>query len=241
MSEKVLLIRHMPGARSDRVAGGLAERGFQLDNCYVAEGDRLPHQDNYAAVVVYGGSQMVAQAGEQEYLRDELKWIEGWLRTEKPLLGICLGGQLLAHSLGAPVGPHPEGLSEVGFYPVAPTSAGRPLIPQNLMVYHWHTQGFELPEGAELLATGKQFRNQAFRYGRAYGLQFHPEITEGIQASWMQQAGHMLGNPGAQDRESQLADNPRHLPQLGNWLSGFLDHWLSAEVSPTPAAGQALA
>lgn len=237
MSDKVLLIRHMPGERNDRVSCELAARGFALETCRVAEGEPLPDPAPFAGVVIYGGAQMVEQAAELDYLRAELRWIERWLRDDKPLLGICLGGQLLAHSLGAPVGPHPEGLSEIGFYPIRPTPAGRGLIPDDFTVYHWHRQGFGAPETAALLATGESFENQAFRYGRAYGLQFHPEITAEIQGSWLAAASHMLSNPGAHSRERQLADNDRHLAPLGSWLSGFLDHWLPAAVRPIPAAG----
>jgi len=237
MSEKILLIRHMPGERNDRVSAGLTARGFVLETCRPVDGEALPDPADYAAAVIYGGAQMVEQAAELDYLREELRWIERWLREDKPLLGICLGGQLLAHSLGAPVGPHPEGLSEIGFFPVRPTAAGRDLIPEDLTVYHWHRQGFDAPASAELLATGAVFENQAFRYGRAYGLQFHPEITAEIQASWLEAASHMLEHPGAQSREGQLADNARHLAPLGNWLSGFLDRWLPARVTPLPAGG----
>ncbi|HLS69689.1 MAG TPA: gamma-glutamyl-gamma-aminobutyrate hydrolase family protein [Kiloniellales bacterium] len=225
MRGKILLVRHMPNARVDRVARELAERDFELETVNVAEGQALPPQEAFDAAVIYGGAQMVEQASELNYLRDELKWIENWLRTDKPLLGICLGSQLLAHTLGGSVGPHKEGLSEIGFYPVTPTEAGRTLIPQDLMVYHWHLQGFEAPRSAELLATGQTFENQAFRYGRAYGLQFHPEITSDIQKSWLEEASHMLDHPGAHTREQQLADARRHLTGLGQWLAAFLDHW----------------
>ena len=236
MSGKILLVRHMPNGREDRVIQELARRGFELEMVNVAEGQELPPQELHDAAVIYGGSQMVEQAEELPYLRDELRWIEGWLKTEKPLLGICLGSQLLAHCLGGAVGPHREGLSEIGFYPVTPTEAGRLLIPQDLMVYHWHLQGFEVPRSAEVLAQGETFENQAFRYGRAYGLQFHPEITAEIQEAWLEEASHMLEHPGAHPRERQLADARRYLAPLGDWLSDFLDHWLSPADARLPEA-----
>lgn len=237
MAGRILLVRHMPNARVDLVARELSARGFKLENVNVAEEEPLPSHERLDAAVIYGGAQMVEQASDLNYLREELKWIETWLETGKPLLGICLGSQLLAHTLGGSVGPHKEGLSEIGFYPVSPTEAGRGLIPEDLMVYHWHLQGFSAPRSAELLATAETFENQAFRYGRAYGLQFHPEMTADIHESWLELGSHMLDNPGAHSRDKQRADARRYLAPLGDWLSDFLDHWMPAHArTPEPVA-----
>src|SRR5690625_1981137 len=129
MRGKILLVRHMPNARVDRVARELAERDFELETVNVAEGQALPPQEAFDAAVIYGGAQMVEQASELNYLRDELKWIENWLRTDKPLLGICLGSQFLAHTLGSSVGPHTDVLHEIGFYQITPATAVGELIP----------------------------------------------------------------------------------------------------------------
>jgi len=229
MSDTVLLILQMSQAREDRVARWLAGQGYTLDRRFVADGDPLPSaRADYAAVVVYGGPQSVNEADEKPYLQDEIAFIRDWTRRDRPFLGICLGGQLLARAHDARVGPHPEGLCEIGYYPVAPTGAGRDFLPGAMQVYHWHTEGFEVPTSGELLARGDTFPNQAFRIGRrAYGLQFHPETTVSIFATWMEEAGHMLDRPGARPREQHFRDAEAHDAPLAAWMEAFLPRWLA--------------
>ncbi len=94
-------------------------------------------------------------------------------------------------------------------------------------VYQWHNEGFDLPRGAERLAVGPTFPNQAMRLGpRVYGLQFHAETTVDIFTRWMAEASHMLEEPGAHPRERQLADARRHDETLARWLDGFMSGWL---------------
>ncbi len=91
------------------------------------------------------------------------------LKENKPYLGICLGAQMLAHHLGARVYKHADGHAEVGYYPIRPTEAGREVVdPWPEQVYQWHREGFDLPNGAELMAEGDSFPVQAFRYGTGY-------------------------------------------------------------------------
>ena len=81
-----------------------------------------------------------------------------------------------------------------------------------------------MPEGAELLATGPTFRNQAFRYGcRAYGIQFHPEVTGRVMNRWISEAEHMLAEPGAHDAERQRRDSRVYDQTVSLWLESFLD------------------
>lgn len=233
MKPKVLQIRHMPGERQDRVSAELRSRGFELDTRWIAEGHELPDAiEDYDAAVIYGGAQMVEQVGELDYLRREIDWIGQWMKSDKPLLGICLGAQMIAHTLGGRVGPHADSKAEIGFFPIEPTPEGQGLIPDEIMVYHWHLQGFEAPPDSTLLARGPVFEHQAFRYGRnVYGLQFHPEITRDIQASWLEAGAHLLELPGAQSREQQLAATDKHLAPLGDWLRGFMDTWIGTAVT----------
>ena len=228
MPEKVLLIQHMADRRDDRLASHLSRRGFALEWCNPSQGDALPdHRGDYAAVVVYGGIQSVNDAERHAYIRAELDWIQRWITDDRPYLGLCLGGQLLARALDARVGPHPVGLHEIGFSPVHPTEQGRRVFPGPLHVYQWHYEGFEIPDGGELLATGEVFPNQAFRAGRrAFGLQFHPEVTSQMRREWLDASGHMLNQPGAHGRERQQADAKRFEQPMEDWLLALVDSHL---------------
>jgi GMP synthase (glutamine-hydrolysing) len=231
MSGRILLLNHMPGERQDRAHKMLQDRGFETVWCSPALGDPLPDPagDEYQAVVVYGGSQSANDEGpEKAYIPEEIDWIRRWVAAEKPYLGFCLGAQLLARSQGAAVGPHPHGLMEIGFVQVE-NSSGEQFLPEGLQVYHWHKEGFSLPERGELLLRGRTFPQQAFRLSpKIYGLQFHPEVTVEQMGLWMSEAGHMLSAPGAHGPARQLRDAARHNAPLGQWLEDFLDRWLEA-------------
>ena len=231
MSGTVILIDHPVGQRDDRASEILAARGYRLEWCSPGRGDLLPDPaGDYLGAVVYGGAEDLSKDADKPYLRAEIEWIGRWLDTGRPFLGICLGSQMLAHALGARVAPHPEGLREIGFVPVTPTAAADGFLDGPLCVYQWHKEGFDLPAGAELLATGETFPNQAFRYGeRAYGLQFHPEVTPSVMARWIDTAGHMLAHPGAHPPERQHADSAVHDAAMAFWFEGFLDRWLSTD------------
>ena len=225
MTAAVLLIQHMEDGREDRVASHLSRRGFALDWRNPARGDALPEDGaDYAGVVVYGGIQSVNDAPRDTWIRVELQWIRRWVLDGGAYLGLCLGGQLLARSLGAEVGPHPDGLHEIGFVPVAPTDAGGDVFPGPLHVYQWHNEGFTVPDGGELLARGEVYPNQAFRIGdRAFGLQFHPEATAHMRGEWLDASAHMLDSPGAHPRSRQESDARCFDEPMEDWLLALID------------------
>ena len=137
---------------------------------------------------------MSANDGEKlPFIREELRLIEEALDAGVPILGICLGSQMLAKVLGAKVYPGPQ--KEIGWYPLwrRPEAEGDPVLggfPPRLEMFQWHGETFDLPRGAKLLASSTQYLNQAFCYeGRAYGLQFHPEITLPMIQEWLREGG----------------------------------------------------
>ncbi|MEX0808625.1 MAG: GMP synthase [Dongiaceae bacterium] len=237
----ILMVAHSEW-RERRIAPLISARGYRLEWRCPAKGSQLPEDiENYAGAVVFGGVHSANDAESVDFIRDEIDWIGRFVDAGRPYFGICLGGQMLARALGARVAPHPEGRVEIGYYPITATDAGRDLFPERLHVYQWHREGFELPRGAELLARGETFPNQAYRYGKsAYGLQFHPEVTGEDARSWMSEVPDHAERPGAQSIADHAAGIGQYDPGLHDWLSGFLDRWLAveeeaAEPAPVPA------
>jgi len=218
----------MHQAKSDpgRVGEILRTLGYELDMRIPAIGHELPKDPKeHHGAVIFGGP-MSANDDHETFIRQETKYVEQLIQTNTPYLGICLGAQIMARALGADVNRHPEGFMEIGYYRVEPTNAGSNYFDKHLHAYQWHKEGFDLPQSCELLARGDFFPNQAFRYGKfAYGIQFHPEVTEAMNRKWLRKASHMLTEPGAQSAEEQLADRARHDIEMNNWAWRFLTHW----------------
>jgi GMP synthase (glutamine-hydrolysing) len=229
----VLVVVHQPTSNPGRVGDLLRQLGYPLDVRCPAVDQALPDSlERHSGVVVFGGP-MSANDDHLAFIHQELTWIPRVLAADKPYLGICLGAQLLARALGTAVAPHPDGQCEMGYYPILPTPAGRSLWPAPLMVYQWHQEGFDLPQGSQLLATGQTFPHQAFRYGRlAYGLQFHPEMTAAMVNHWTTAGADQLASAGAQERPYHLSQHRLYSPAVEGWLRSFLARW----VGETPQA-----
>ncbi|MBB1059470.1 type 1 glutamine amidotransferase [Marilutibacter spongiae] len=153
------------------------------------EPDLQPDMARYRGLVVLGGPMNVEDRDRRPHLLAELRAIEQMLKLGRPVLGICLGAQLLAHVLGAPIRRHP--VPEVGWHPLATTDAGRqdpvlaPLDEQS-PVFQWHRYSFQVPDGAVHLARSPLCEPQAFRWGdNAYGFQFHLEMDEALIERWL--------------------------------------------------------
>jgi GMP synthase-like glutamine amidotransferase len=183
----VLVLQHIacepPGVYEDV----LVERGARILRVELDKGDPLPAPGTFDAIVAMGGPMSVNDEDSLPWLRDEKRLIAESVDAGVPYFGVCLGVQLLASSLGARVytGPEPE----VGLLPVELTPAGRedPVLgnlPAGLVTLQWHGDTFELPEGATLLASSPAYVNQAFRVRRAYGIQFHLEISNEMAREW---------------------------------------------------------
>lgn len=183
---RVLVLQHIacepPGVYQDV----LVERGAAIDRVELDEGEPLPDWRGFDAIVAMGGPMSVNDA-ELPWLQDEKRLIAEAVRAGTPYWGVCLGVQLLAASLGARVyaGPEPE----VGLLPVVlteealtdPVFAG---LPRELLTLQWHGDTFDLPDGAMCLARSPAYPNQAFRLGKAYGVQFHLEVSAGMAGEW---------------------------------------------------------
>ena len=198
--------------------------------------------DDYDGVAVFGGP--MCANDDCEWIEREIAWLETPLRQNKPLLGICLGAQMLAKTLGARVFNYQDRRGEIGYFPVKPVAGADDLCaaPFPRHVYQWHCDGFELPEGAQLIAEGGgDFPSQAYRYGdKAVGLQFHPEVTYQMMCRWTVRGEEKLRLPGAQPRDSHFDGWRRHDPAVAAWLRAFLPAWLAGALPQSAVAPEPL-
>ena len=135
----VLMVVHQRTSVTGRIGERLRERGLREDIRCPMEGHRLPESlDDFAGSMVFGGP-MSANDEHLDGIRVELDWLDVMLAAEKPFLGICLGAQMLARTLGHKVEPHPEGYAEIGYYPLQATAEGQALFgDETLHAYQWH-------------------------------------------------------------------------------------------------------
>ncbi|HJN60598.1 MAG TPA: gamma-glutamyl-gamma-aminobutyrate hydrolase family protein [Alphaproteobacteria bacterium] len=236
---RIIFITHSERAEPGAVAEALHAHGYTTEICCPFLGDALPplkdgKPEGFSGAVVFGGAMGVGDAAEMDFIAEEIAWMAGQLDSGAPLLGICLGAQMMAHALGAEVWEHAQGVREIGYHEINAAPAGGGLFPERLTAYQWHREGFDLPRGAELLATGgSAFYNQAFRHGEnAYGVQFHPEMIPKTMEYWItsEKGAPQLGMAGAQTAAQQRAAAPRHNPSMRRWLDNFLTVWLGPPV-----------
>lgn len=157
--------------------------------------DILPKIDPYDGLILLGGPMSVNEERQYPFIKTELKLIEKALKRNIPILGICLGSQLIAKTLGASVYPAPN--KEIGWYNVNPTEHSQtdPLL-KNLKetkkIFQWHGDTFDLPSGSKHLAESTLCPHQAFRFGdKAYGFQFHMEVDKALIERWLRVPEHI--------------------------------------------------
>jgi GMP synthase (glutamine-hydrolysing) len=176
----VRMIQHEDDAGPGLLAVGLEREGIAVEVTRIDRGDPVPtHLAGAVGLAVLGGG--MAAYDPTPHLRDELRLIDAAVRAGAPVLGVCLGSQLVAAALGARV--YPARAKEIGWHAVTlkPAAAADRLfgpLPGSFVTFHWHGDVFDLPAGAISLASSAATEHQAFRYGdRVYGIQFHPEAT----------------------------------------------------------------
>jgi GMP synthase-like glutamine amidotransferase len=190
-------LQHVPFEDCGIIKAWSASHGYSLSSTPVYQHTNFPSLDTIDLLVVLGGPMGADEEKQHPWLVPEKRFIEEAIKRGKKVMAICLGSQILARVLGAKVYANPQ--KEIGWFPVqmTPDAARSNLfmtLPKELMVFHWHGDTFDLPQGAKHIASSKACQHQAFTYNneRVVGLQFHCEITAPLLASMIQHEGEEL-------------------------------------------------
>ena len=239
---KALVLQHIacepPGVFEDV----LSERGAELHRVELDEGEPLPDWRGFDAIVAMGGPMSANDDVDLPWLTEEKRLIADAVQAGTPYWGVCLGVQLLAASLGARVYPGPT--PEVGLLPVTLTSEGHndPVfggVSEELVTLQWHGDTFDLPTGAVRLASSPAYENQAFRFERAYGVQFHLEVSAEMAREWAEVPEYVTsleGTLGTAEAPAFLAAIERRAPEMRAEGRALFERWLDRVVATTPAA-----
>jgi GMP synthase (glutamine-hydrolysing) len=228
--KRAIALRHVGFEDLDLFAPVLASRGYKVEY-REAPTDDLASLDLAPGdlLVVLGGPIGAYEGDRYPFLSPEIALIKARLEKKQPVLGICLGAQLMARALGSRV--YPSGGKEIGWLPLELSAAGKasPLgkLKPGAAALHWHGDTFDLPANAVHLASTKQTRNQAFAIGRhGLALQFHLEATtKGLERWLVGHAGEISGTPGISVNQLR-ADSARHAPALAPQAVAVLEAWL---------------
>jgi GMP synthase (glutamine-hydrolysing) len=233
--EQILIVLHQEMSTPGRVGMLLQAMGYALDIRRPPLGQALPETlKDHAGAIIFGGP--MSANDPDAYIKREIDWIGVPLKEEKPFLGICLGAQMLAKQLGGEVRANDRDFAEIGYYPISPTDEGAAMMDWPTMAYQWHREGFSLPEGATLLATGEEYPHQAMRVGRnAYGVQFHAELTFAMLYRWTTRGAERLSLNGAQNRRQHIDGRYLYDAQVRQWLVDFLKLWTGRQSGAASA------
>ena len=228
---RLLVFQHVPHEILGTLDPLLRDAGFRIRyQNFGRQPDAVPDLSRYHGLIVLGGPMNCDQVHHYPHLAVEMAAIREAIAARKPVLGICLGAQLLARALGAHVRANP--VKEIGWYDVQPTAEGQhdPLFRHftgTEKIFQWHGDTFDIPDGAVHLASSPDCPNQAFRYGdNVYGLQFHLEVDAPMIHRWLhapvnrRELDELHGKIDPAQRE---VETPGHIEQsmaLGSRLFG---------------------
>jgi GMP synthase (glutamine-hydrolysing) len=227
---KIYVLQHHPVENLGNIADALEGAALAWQYIRVNDGQPVPEDMKGAGgLIVMGGPMGVYQTDRYPWLRDEMRLIEDAMKANLPVLGVCLGAQILAAALGAKVERNPSG-KEIGWHPIhlhdsATDDRLMRGLPTTITPFHWHGDIFGLPPGAVSLASSDKTPCQAFRMGdKAYGFQFHFEVTaEGVAAMANAFAKELVRENIPADR--MIAQSAEFLPSLEKVSDKVFSRW----------------
>ena len=227
---KVYVLQHHPVENLGTIAGALEGAALAWQYIRIHEGHPVPREMKGAGgLIVMGGPMAVYQGDQYPFLRDEIRLIEQAVTEELPVLGVCLGAQIVAAALGAKVTRNPAG-KEIGWHPVTLSDAAledrlwRGVAP-TITPFHWHGDIFEVPTGGVSLASSEKTPCQGFRYGNGvYALQFHIEVTPESVASMAATWPRELEKENI-SATAMIGAAERHVPELELLSDAIFGRW----------------
>jgi GMP synthase-like glutamine amidotransferase len=215
----ITILRHGEHEPAGTIEPYLDSRNEPFEIIRLYEGDRLPH-DPPKKLIILGGQMSVNDEQEYPFLVPEKALVKKAVAQGSTVLGICLGAQMIAAACGKTVY---RGEKELGWRKITGSNtSGHRFFPGEFVVFHWHKETFDLPEGAHLLATGKAVKNQAFMLNNTLGVQFHPEVTGEIIGYWARELGDDERLAITEESFNKLAGNQILCEAL---VSAFLNSW----------------
>lgn len=227
---KTLIFQHTAEEAPGSLVNWLEDRRFEYHVHHTYKGLPFPKAEDFSWLVVLGGPMNVDDEAKHPWLKEEKKFVRDWLMAAKPILGICLGGQMLAQALGGSVTKNKQ--REIGFHPVTRGPDEHPAFrrwPVTFPVFQWHEDRFTLPNGCVSLMTSPACEHQAFaKDHRTLGLQFHPESVEKWILENYQDFEPMPGEEFVQSKAQCLRLMPVHLPAMTKKFYEMLDDYIAA-------------
>jgi GMP synthase-like glutamine amidotransferase len=224
---RIHYLQHEPFETPGAILAWAKNRGHALSSTMVYNSEPLPRPGSFDLLVIMGGSMSVYDEPLHPWMGAELRCIESAVGMNKKVLGICLGAQLIARSLGAKVYKNKH--KEIGWFPVTLTPEGlkSPLFrgwPEEFTAFQWHGDTFDIPEGAAPVASSEACRNQAFVYeGKTIALQFHPETTEGDLELFLESVSGGLGEGPYIQSVNEIRNGKVRIPAMNELLFGTLE------------------
>ena len=230
MSNRILVLQQVPHEGLGTLYGAIRRAGATEQVIPTYAGAEIPTDlSGYAGLIIMGGPMSVNDV--DPVLATQLTLVERAIADDFPVLGICLGAQLIARAAGARIY---RGQAEIGWFSVHPSmeSAEDPLftgLPSPLPVFQWHGEGFDLPHGAVHLASSPAFPHQAFRLGNnVYGLQFHLEMEDHMIKEWMEaNAADLRAAQGQVDLDDLTRDSATRCAAIGETGATLAARWLA--------------